>query len=352
MEQRRDFHHIIFLRSVGARTGISLFFALVLPVITIMIHMNPSHAGPKSPFDGWGEALLPTVVFFFAGFSIFFLILSVKRRGAFLFVFFSMFSLLCAITILGALVLHRDYFTYIFQLVIMFWLILCSRNSFFRTSHPKKEFFTFLFVFNSAICGLWTIWTMMMGYAISTRQEPRWAESIVYNLFNLLLIIFLGTVSVLLNRRRYRNITIYEGDIYIDDWNFSGFFGDIDKKIALRLITTHKELTCSELSSYWQKTSDETGGNSNRWDCGECMSKSYTASKCPAYKKVYNRILTIKKLLESLEIGTVITPDNKMQIKDIGWKLRLFDDVRIIHYGRENKHSVEENNEAVVVQLH
>ena len=50
---------------------------------------------------------------------------------------------------------------------------------------------------------------------------------------------------------------------------------------------------------------------------------------CPKYKNIYNRILDIKKLFESLGIGTIISPDNKRNILTEGWKLRFFDDIQV-----------------------
>jgi len=54
----------------------------------------------------------------------------------------------------------------------------------------------------------------------------------------------------------------------------------------------------------------------------------YLVSFYTKYKNIYNRILDIKKLFESLDIGTIISPDNERNILTEGWKLRFFDDIR------------------------
>ncbi len=56
-------------------------------------------------------------------------------------------------------------------------------------------------------------------------------------------------------------------------------------------------------------------------DCACCARVNTKASLCPTYKKTYNQILKIKKIMEALNIGTIETAKNKQNILDKGWTL-------------------------------
>ena len=195
-----------------------------------------------------------------------------------------------------------------------------------------------------------------MGYAIATRQEPRWSESIVYNSYNTVLIFLLGTASLRLQLQRFRNIRIVDGDLYIDDWNFSRFFSELDKNIVIQFLTAEGNLTCFMLDIALREGGDGDGtdrkSKPQQWSCRECLEKGYTTTRCPKYKNLYNRILNIKKLFETLEIGTIITTENKMQIKEEGWKLRLFDDVRVIHHRQDSLTTAQRSSGNTTVSQH
>ena len=306
------------------------FFAFSFPVITLMIHANPSGASPGTPFTGWGQVFLVSGGSLFFVWGICFSLLKIDKKRFFLTLFIPSFLLTAACSITLGLLVHRDYFSSLFQLVLIYWRLFVFKNSLFTSLHSKKQFYTYLFIINTVIFGLAMVWIMFMGYAIATRQEPRWAESIVYNAYNLVLIFILGAVSLRLQLRRFRIITVSGDNLYIDNWNFSSYFGEIDKKIVLLFLHSRNEITCSVIDEHVRDGMHEGRGKATKWECNDCLEQDFTATRCPKYKNIYNRILNIKKLFESLEIGTLISPQNKRQIKTEGWKLRLFDDVRVI----------------------
>ena len=84
-----------------------------------------------------------------------------------------------------------------------------------------------------------------------------------------------------------------------------------------------KGIRCMDLQKFLNGDSEE---------CSLCLESTAKASQCKRYKTLYNRILSIKKILETFEIGTFISPDNKRDILSQGWKLRLFDDVKVVHH--------------------
>ncbi len=52
-------------------------------------------------------------------------------------------------------------------------------------------------------------------------------------------------------------------------------------------------------------------------------------SSCPSYQKIYKRIQTIRKYLQTTGIGTIASPERKVSSHKEGWRLILFDDVFI-----------------------
>jgi hypothetical protein len=123
-----------------------------------------------------------------------------------------------------------------------------------------------------------------------------------------------------------RIITITDHGLFIDRWNFSDYFSRTDREIIIRLLANGRPVTCSFLESY------RSGLNTSKscpQVCVECIESGYSATHCPKYKNYYNRILHIKKLFEALELGTVLTPENKLKIKERGWKAKLSRNVNI-----------------------
>lgn len=317
------------------RLTTSFVFSLAFAAITLLIHANPSGAEPGTPFPGNGAAVIVTLISFIFLWGFYFSILIINRKNIFLIHYFASFAAVAAVTIWLGLSFHRDYFTHIFQVILIYWLLFIFRNDLFASLHSKRQFYTFLFIFNTVIFGTALLWIILMGYAIATRQEPRWAESLVYNAYNTVLIFFLGVTSLRLQLQRFRNIRIIGGDLYIDDWDFSRYFSDLDTNIIREFLSAEGNLTCFMLEKTLRTDSNgNTGGEQKpvTWDCKACIADGHTTTKCPKYKNIYNRILNIKKLFETLDIGTIITPENKMQIKKEGWKMRLFDDVRVIRH--------------------
>ena len=183
-----------------------------------------------------------------------------------------------------------------------------------------------------------------MAYSIVVREEPRWIESTFYNVYNMLLSFALLLSGIYLKVGIYRVVHISSEDIFIDDYNFSESLGKVNIEIIkcfLQKNTDYKR--CSDLYAVLNEKGIINSKASN-WKCGECLEKNYTVTGCPKYKNIDNRIREIRKLFESLEIGTILYPENKMKILSEGWKLRFFNNVRISlrdgksrHHGRVNK---------------
>jgi len=52
-------------------------------------------------------------------------------------------------------------------------------------------------------------------------------------------------------------------------------------------------------------------------------------SVCRHYQRIYKRICEIRKFLETAGIGTIVSPDRFSAVNEEGWKLALYEDVRV-----------------------
>ena len=160
-----------------------------------------------------------------------------------------------------------------------------------------------------------------MGYAIVTRSEPRWAEAIGYNIYFTSLIAVFYAQIFRLKEQMFHHLLIRNNQISIDDYDISGLLSKEDQIIFIEFIRFSPEgIRCMDLQKVLGRDDEE---------CRTCKEFETKASQCRRYKNLYNHILAIKKILETFEIGTFISPDNKRDILSKGWKLRLFDDVKV-----------------------
>ena len=321
----------LFDNSKLLQIGIIIVFASAYPVISLVIHLNPSGYVPSSPFRNSLQVSAVMLITFAVLLVIYYLLLAIKDSLRFIILFCLSFIIIEAGTLVSAAMAHKDFFSHLFQVIIVYWLIFFFRNDLFFSSHRQKTFYTGLIWINTIIFAVFSVWLIFMGYAVVTQQEPRWAESIIYNAYNLLLVILLGVSSLRLQLKRFRRLRITDDKLFIDSRDFSGLFNSTEKDLILEFVRTGDSITCADIVKKYSSNDKKTGKNI-KWNCGECIDNNFTASQCPKYKKIYNNVLNIKKIFETLEIGTIISPSNKMKIKESGWKLRLFDDVRVIRH--------------------
>ena len=213
-----------------------------------MVHTNPSGAGPGTPFSASTEVVAVTIAAFLGLWGLYTYLLLVKNKLLFIGSFFLTFALVGTVTIWMGFALHRDYFSHIFQSILMYWLLFILSREHVASLHSRQRFYSFLFLFNTIIFLVAMVWIILMGYAVATRQEPRWAESIVYNVYNAVLAFIAGVVSLRLQLERFRNIRMRGGEVYIDNWNFSRYFSDTDMKIVSLFLTANGSVSCASIA--------------------------------------------------------------------------------------------------------
>ena len=315
-------------------------FGFSIVIISFAVYKNPSHMPPPNPFAGELSFYLFSVFSFLLSSLIFIVPLVWKQRKTFFLVFYLSFFLQLSLLVLCSIIIHRDFLAMVFQLFIMYPLILFSQNDIIFSGPQAVIQSRRMYNLSVIFFVLWSVWLLMMGYALVTRQEPRWAESLMYNIYTLILILMTFIHLLKFRSRMYRRVYISSTTIRIDNHDFTEFLGKVNFNIIHTFILNYnKNVTCFMLIPCLTDR-DQNNTLSSQLDCEECLSRKSKVTLCSKYKNIYNRILEIKKLFESLEIGTIISPDNKMKILTEGWKLRFFDDIRFC-WEREDLNPLE-----------
>jgi hypothetical protein len=294
----------------------------------MLIFFNPSKSSPANVFDGTGQAITAAALLFVLSFITYAALCAFTRTGF----FYGAFILLLLLHIcIGSFLfagLHRDYFTVLFQTIIAFFIVYVHRISYGVGSLKSRFAVEGIYRVTLLIVFCLSLWTIAMGYAVATRQEPRWIESIFYNIYNILLIFALYSAASGIRLRGMRRIAIGPASLKIDDYDFTHYLGQVNLDMINHFLNSKDNgVLCSELAVYLL---NHHKGSASKWDCRLCVEQKQKVTLCPKYKSVYNRILEIKKLFETMEIGTIVSPQNKLNILAEGWRLFFFSSVRLI----------------------
>jgi hypothetical protein len=238
-----------------------------------------------------------------------------------------------------ALTYHRDFFVFATEAVLLTFLTVLIRLESVLGTTRRREVYRSRSVAAFVTFVLWAGWLMLMPYAIVTRVEPRWIESIAYNLVNGLIALGLLIAAATLHARERRTLACRNGVIYLDDRRLPDVLSPQENRIVAAFLASPAHWhTCRSLLSVLrseavasQDLPDATAAHDPAIDCDRCLEERWTASNCAAYRNLKNRISATKKYLELLQIGTIVpVSENTRDIKETGWLLRLFDDVRIV----------------------
>lgn len=235
---------------------------------------------------------------------------------------------LIALSVAPAIIAHRDYYSISFALPFVLtsvWLALRAQTG---GRGPGREATRTAFYVATFVLVAGTVWTMLMGYAIATRQEPRWAESILYNLYNVLLLVLVYFQIVGLRDLFLRSLVISDVGTQINGYDVAPLLGPTSVETLRILAKRQGSVSCDELYNHLVE-SGHVNHEGKRWTCDECKLRDFKVTMCPKYKTLYNRILEIRRVLETFDVGTVVLPENRREIRDEGWRLRLFQDTRL-----------------------
>ena len=295
-------------------------------VLVIMVVVNPSGT---LPMRNMGSAavvffILSSALSFFLPFRTF----AKSGKKQFFIWFGGSLLILILMTFFGGNYFHRDFYAYATQIILLYFIIMVLKLDRLDIIKNKKSVYSTLSIFVALVFVLWTVWLILMAYAIVTRQDPRWIESTGCNLVNMVIgFLMLFSAGILRDKSR-RKIYIRGEKLFLDDRELSPMLSPQESLIIRLFINNNSHtLTCRELTQLILRDDEKT--QKALPDCGKCIAERWTASSCQVYRNIKNRISDIKKYLELIQIGTIIpASENPREIKETGWTLRLFDDVR------------------------
>jgi len=304
---------------------LTLFFSLPMGIVGLTVLFGPlasSNQLPKWFMDFYGPMLLSIIILNYASLR---WILSHKTIIRFLISLIIVEAIMVIFSIYAGTHIHRDFFTASFQYIICVPAIVLYYLQSKSAPQLNKGTRRVMGQAGYILAAFYTEWIMLMGYAITTRAEPRPIESMFYNLFNLILVLILFFSSRQIKRLSFSLIEIDKNTLFINTRDITSVAGP--KKILLLYAfasTPERRLRCSDI----QKIMHSEAGDSDT-DCSMCSEENQKAAQCSQYRTTYNTVLQLKKLLEFMEIGSITSSDNRRNILTEGWKFVLFENVRM-----------------------
>ena len=292
-------------------------FSINFILVTLAIHFHPTNPMDTSPFQYTYVpvffSLLSSLLLFRLYDYILGAVNSIIKNKVFGISFFVQIFLY---TLLGVFV-HFDYFTLVFQIIFIYSAVFLF--SLMKANYYNKRIIRVVvnvyYIFTAGII----LWTILMGYAIQTGASERWIEEIIFNVYNLLLLMLITINLYHVRHRLYTYMSISKDEILCNNLDITEIIGKKNLLVLYCFVNERsRTLTCSGLI----KALHVNGGESAP-ECSSCREQDWKVTSCPIYKNTYNSILILKKVLESMNLGTFHYPDNKMLIKEIGWRLEL-----------------------------
>ena len=157
------------------------------------------------------------------------------------------------------------------------------------------------------------IFTLYLIFTVNREFLITELSTEVYEIFNLIPLFI-----IILKLRRESSTILYfsKEKISFQGRDVSSLFTELQKKMLFLFFRdTGNRLNCRELSKVFPEPCVEEG------DCKPTV--------CLLYAKVYRQVNDLKKKLNSLQIGSIVSPLNKQKIRDFGWRLRFYSGVRL-----------------------
>ncbi len=302
---------------------VSIFLSLPLGLVMIATG-NPEQLFPVGLLFGILVFILP----FLAVWSVF----RLQDRRVFFGAAGFLVTVLVFLSVVAGIRIHRDFYSAAFMYilatpVLVFYYILLVQPAAPVSRGTLAVFSTSGFILSV----FYSQWIILMGYAIATRAEPRPMQALAYNVYNLILVLVLFSLSRSMRRETYHTLRVGSSSVTADGRDLSSYVGKRKADLVAAFASApDRTLRCPEI----QAILVEGPPNQDEPSCESCGGTDTKATLCKKYRNTYNNILDLKKLLEFLEIGTITAPDNKRKVLEEGWKLNLFENARVVVRGR------------------
>lgn len=311
------------LRYAWIRAGVSLYFSA--SVFLSAIVMKGIH--PESYFVGKPDPLVIGLILMAVFFGLFAVLLNMKNEELYSRVFIiSSIVIMTSILAVGVF-LYFNFLRIAFHAAAQLYLIYLYKHEIFGRKKRKKESLRVIYFITLFITAASLAWVFFFGYHGIILNAPTAKPWMILNLYTIG-IVFISLDAILsLYKKMYRQVLITADSLLVDNHDFTQLLGQKDLEV-LSVIANRPSGNVS-CASILEKLSPENDPQAIKEKCETCIREKYKATLCPDYKRIYNQILKIKNILETMRIGTILSPENKMNITREGWTLLMFAGVRI-----------------------
>ena len=309
----------------------AFFFALPLPLTVFVVRFGPGGFDPAAVplFSAYAPAFAAAGLLL--GFFSYLFTVGRRRVASLLVALGWSVVLLEAASILMGVAVHRDFFSPAFQYALsapaVFLLALRSQ----RGSEISRGALRTLGRAGYVMAAFYAEWIILVGYAVVTRAEPRPIETLIYNAYNLPLVLVLFLASRGVERRAMRTLSIGAAGVEVDGKSIDAMLGERRAVLLAAFVAApDRRLRCPDVQQALAARAHGGAARAAKTDCAACAASGMKATDCAEYRSAYNSLLDLKKLLEFLEIGSITAPDNRRLVLTEGWRLTLFENARIV----------------------
>jgi len=299
--------------------AMSIFLSLPLGLVMLATG-NPERLFPVGLVYGALVFLLPFLAIW--------IVLRLQDRLVFFGTAGLIVAALVSLSVIAGIRIHRDFYSAAFMYIMATPVLVLYYMLSVQAVDPISK--GALGAFSTAgfiLSVFYSQWIILMGYAISTRAEPRPMQALAYNLYNLVMVLLLFSLSRSIRKETYHTLLVGASAVTVDGRDLTGYVGKRKADLVAAFASApDRTLRCPEIQAILVE------GTLNQDDpsCELCGGTDAKATLCRKYRNTYNNILDLKKLLEFLEIGTITAPDNKRKVLAEGWKMNLFQNARVL----------------------
>jgi hypothetical protein len=302
------------LRAILGAAGVALYAAA-----------GQAGGAGRGPFSGGGLLGLEAILFlaFLAAYAV---LETVNRPRLLATLSLAFLAAKTAVACCLAWLVDEAWFGFAFLLALQYFSLFIRRYRSYGTG-PRldRALIARVYSLSLVVFCMVGIWLLALGTATALGRGPRLAASLPLDLYWLMLAFDLFFSAVRLKRLLWREIRVHGGKVFIDGYEFSHFITPLGAEVLGFLMSRPGgRASCGEMV----RALGTEGKTGDEDECGDCIVRAGKTTACRSFRKLYLTILELKKLLETLEIGTILAPENKFRIRDEGWRLRISGDVR------------------------
>ncbi len=243
-------------------------------------------------------------------------------------VLFLIFGAVIILSIIAAgAMVHPDFLRSAFHSAGQLFIISLYRKKDIYREDPSKNVTRSLILISLVMIFASAMWMLLLGYHIIFKKIDSGFNWMLFNLYSVVNILVGIDAVIILQNSLNRHVIAGKNFLKIDGNDYSNLLSPSDLEIiSLFAGTPDRKLNCSRIMARLNIIHDETVLSRQ---CSQCLEQRMKATLCSDYKRIYNQINKLKRFFETMDIGTILPPKNKMEITSEGWSLHMFENTRL-----------------------